>query len=100
MPSSLEPPSFIKTFDPTEVVKGFNCTLESELTGTTPFEVVWHKDRKQIRPSKKYKMIFQNMRAYLHISFFEFPDVGDYQCTVSNEVGKCLCGATVKMKGQ
>eukprot|EP00062_Callorhinchus_milii_P005912 gi/632946130/ref/XP_007888405.1/ PREDICTED: titin-like [Callorhinchus milii] len=93
-----EPPSFSKEFEQAEVVKGLNHTLQCELLGTPPFEVVWHKDRKQVRSSKKYRMICQNTRASLHISSFEFSDVGDYQCTVSNEVGKCSCGASVKIK--
>ncbi|XP_029766379.1 titin-like, partial [Terrapene carolina triunguis] len=81
-----EPPSFIKTLEPAEIVKGTNATLQCEVAGTGPFEISWFKDKKQIRSSKKYRLISQKSLVFLEISSFNSADVGEYECVVANEV--------------
>lgn len=96
----VEPPSFIKTLEPAHIVRGANALLQCEVAGTGPFEVSWFKDKKQIRSSKKYRLFTQKTFVFLEITSFNSADVGDYECVVANEVGKCGCVATHLLKGQ
>ncbi|NXO20801.1 TITIN protein, partial [Cisticola juncidis] len=93
-----EPPSFIRTLEPAELVKGTNPVLQCEVAGTGPFEISWYKDKKQIRSSKKYRLTSQKAVISLEVSSFNSADVGEYECVVANEVGKCMCSATYILK--
>ncbi|NXD91739.1 TITIN protein, partial [Chaetorhynchus papuensis] len=93
-----EPPSFIRTLEPAELVKGTNPILQCEVAGTGPFEISWYKDKKQIRSSKKYRLTSQKAVISLEVSSFNSADVGEYECVVANEVGKCMCSATYILK--
>eukprot|EP00062_Callorhinchus_milii_P005911 gi/632946090/ref/XP_007888385.1/ PREDICTED: titin-like [Callorhinchus milii] len=93
-----EPPTFKRKLEHTEVVKACEVTLECEVTGTGPFDVTWYKENKQISSSEKYKMITQNFVVSLYILKVDVSDVGDYKCTVANEVGSCTCNCGVKLK--
>ncbi|KFO13403.1 Titin, partial [Balearica regulorum gibbericeps] len=93
-----EPPSFIRTLEPAEVVKGTNAILQCEVAGTGPFEISWYKDKKQIRSSKKYRLTSQKAVISLEVSSFNSADVGEYECMIANEVGKCICSATYILK--
>lgn len=95
----VEPPSFIKTLEPTDIVRGANALLQCEIAGMGPFEISWFKDKKQIRSSKKYRVFAQKSFVFLEIASFNSADVGDYECVVANEVGKCGCIATHLLKG-
>ncbi|NWS69843.1 TITIN protein, partial [Crotophaga sulcirostris] len=93
-----EPPSFVRTLEPAEVVKGANTVLQCEVAGTGPFEISWYKDKKQIRSSKKYRLTSQKAVISLEVSSFNSADVGEYECVIANEVGKCICSATYILK--
>ncbi|XP_062908156.1 titin-like [Mobula hypostoma] len=93
-----EPPTFMKILEPAEVVKSSDVTLECEVAGTAPFEVLWYKDNKQLRRSKKYKMISDISLVSLCILTSDSSDVGEYVCVVKNDVGSCSCSSTVKLK--
>uniref|UniRef100_A0A672U603 Ig-like domain-containing protein n=1 Tax=Strigops habroptila TaxID=2489341 RepID=A0A672U603_STRHB len=95
-----KPPSFIRTLEPAEIVKGTNPVLQCEVAGTGPFEISWYKDKKQIRSSKKYRLTSQKAVISLEVSSFNSADVGEYECVIANEVGKCICSATYILKGQ
>lgn len=95
----LEPPSFRRELKMVEVVRGTTAILECEVSGTPPFEVHWFKNKKAISTDKKYKVISQDAIARLEISSFESIDAGDYQCSVSNDVGKVSCASIAKLKG-
>lgn len=81
-------------------MKGTNTILQCEVAGTGPFEISWYKDKKQIRSSKKYRLTSQKTVISLEVSSFNSADVGEYECVVANEVGKCICSATYVLKGQ
>ncbi|KFV66309.1 Titin, partial [Dryobates pubescens] len=93
-----EPPSFVRTLEPAEIVKGTNTILQCEIAGTGPFEISWYKDKKQIRSSKKYRLISHKAIISLEVSSFNSADVGEYECVIANEVGKCICSATYILK--
>lgn len=80
-------------------MKGAAAHLECEITGTAPFEISWLKNKKAITSEQKYKIISQDSLARLEIQSFESADVGDYQCVVSNDVGKVTTKAQAKLKG-
>lgn len=80
-------------------MKGGPAHLEYEIAGTAPFDITWSKNRKPITSDKKYKIISQDYLSRLEILTFESADVGDFQCIVSNEVGKVTTKAVAKLKG-
>jgi len=82
-----------------EVVKGSTAQLECEVTGTAPFEVTWLKNKNPVSSDKKYSIVSKDSVAYLEIKSFESADVGDYQCCISNDVGKISTKAVAKLKG-
>lgn len=91
---------FIRELEPVEVVKDSDVELECEVMGTTPFEVTWLKNNKEIRSGKKYTMSEKMSVFYLHITKCDPSDVGEYQCIIANEGGSCACSARVALKGQ
>ncbi|KPP72549.1 titin-like, partial [Scleropages formosus] len=93
-----EPPSFKKELQTVEVVKGTTALFECEVSGTAPFEVSWYKNKKPISSDKKYKIVCQDNIATLEVNSFESADIGDYQCVVSNDVGKISCKSTGRLK--
>lgn len=95
-----EPPSVRKELQTLEAVKGTAAQLECEITGTAPFEIIWQKNKKTITGDQKYKIISQEALSRLEIQTFESADVGDYQCVISNDVGKVTTKALAKLKGQ
>lgn len=80
-------------------MKGAAAHLECEVTGTAPFEITWLKNKKPITSDQKYKMISQDSIARLEIQTFDTADIGDYQCVISNDVGKVTTKAMAKLKG-
>lgn len=95
-----EPPVF-SSFPPVvETLKNAEVSLECELSGTPPFEVVWYKDKRQLRSSKKYKIASKNFHASIHILNVDTSDIGEYHCKAQNEVGSDTCICTVKLKGK
>lgn len=95
----LEPPSFIRELVPTDVVKGSSASFQCQVAGTGPFEIQWHKDAKEIKPSTKHCFSQTNGTMGLEVHKCEAVDVGEYQCTVANEVGSCTCKTTLSLKG-
>lgn len=73
--------------------------MQCEITGTAPFEINWLKNKKAITSDQKYKIISQDSFSRLEIQTFESADVGDYQCVISNDVGKVTTKALAKLKG-
>uniref|UniRef100_A0A3B5BMM1 Ig-like domain-containing protein n=1 Tax=Stegastes partitus TaxID=144197 RepID=A0A3B5BMM1_9TELE len=88
----------IKELQTVEAVKGAAAQLECEITGTAPFEISWLKNKKTITGDQKYTIISQDSVSRLEIQTFESADIGDYQCVVSNDVGKVTTKASAKLK--
>lgn len=83
-----------------DVVKGFDASLDCEVTGTPPFEVTWLKNNKEIYSSKKYAMSAQEAVFALNVTNCDVSDAGEYQCIISNDGGSCSCSTRVGLKGQ
>uniref|UniRef100_A0A3B3ZPC3 Ig-like domain-containing protein n=1 Tax=Periophthalmus magnuspinnatus TaxID=409849 RepID=A0A3B3ZPC3_9GOBI len=73
---------------------GFQC----QVAGTPPFQVTWHKDSKEMKPSSKHGFSLTNDIMGLEVHKCDSIDIGEYQCTVSNEVGSCTCKTTLNLK--
>lgn len=95
----VAPPVFTQKPPPIGSLQGSDVILQCEISGTPPFEVVWVKDRKQVRSSKKFKITSKNFDTSLHILNLEASDLGEYHCKATNEVGSDTCVCTVKFKG-
>lgn len=80
-------------------MKGAATQMECEIAGTAPFEITWLKNKKPITTDQKYNIISQDSLSRLEIRTFESADVGDYQCVISNDVGKVATKAVAKLKG-
>ncbi|KAK1875087.1 Titin [Dissostichus eleginoides] len=93
-----EPPSIRKELQTVEAVKGASTQMECEIAGTAPFEISWVKNKKAISSDQKHKIISQDSLSRLEIQTFESADVGDYQCVISNDVGKVTTKAVAKLK--
>lgn len=94
-----EPPSFVRELAPADVVKGSSACFECQIAGTGPFEITWHKDAKEIKPSAKHGFSQMNGTVALEVHKCDTVDIGEYQCTVANEVGSCTCKTTLNLKG-
>lgn len=94
-----ESPSFSKTPNPVEGIKGKDASLHCEVSGTPPLQVNWYKDSRPLKESRKYKMVSEDSSATLHIIKLEQDDAGLYECKVSNNVGTGSCCTTVSLRG-
>uniref|UniRef100_A0A3P8SWW9 Ig-like domain-containing protein n=1 Tax=Amphiprion percula TaxID=161767 RepID=A0A3P8SWW9_AMPPE len=95
-----ESPSFTKTPNPVEGIKGKDASLHCEMYGTAPFQVNWYKDRRPLKESRKYKMVSVGSSATLHVMKLQLDDAGVYECMVSNNVGSETCRTTMTLKEQ
>lgn len=95
-----ESPSFLKTPLPVEGIQGKDTSLHCEMEGTQPFKVMWFKDRRALKESRKYKMVSLGNSAALHVMKLEQNDVGLYECQVSNSVGSEICQTSITLKGK
>lgn len=94
------PPAFIKR--PPESMTdsvGKTVAMESRLSGSQPLKVSWVKDDKEIRPSDKYDVIFENTTAALLVRDADMSDCGVYTCEASNEEGKASCRVALTIAG-
>lgn len=61
--------------------------------------MTWFKNKNPLSSDQKYSIVSKDSAAYLEIKSFESADVGDYQCCISNDVGKIITKAVAKLKG-
>lgn len=81
------------------MVKGSELMLEGQVSGSTPFTVSLFKNTKLIRNDKRHRITVKDDLIALQVLAVEAGDVGLYQCTVENEVGKASCDCQVTLKG-
>lgn len=90
---------FVRAFETTEVVKGSDLVLEGTVSGSLPFEIHCYRDTKLIRNDKRHKIHVHNEKVTLQILKCEPGDVGNYQCTIVNDVGESSCYYQITLKG-
>uniref|UniRef100_A0A803WAQ5 Ig-like domain-containing protein n=1 Tax=Ficedula albicollis TaxID=59894 RepID=A0A803WAQ5_FICAL len=80
---------------PVETLKGSDIHLECALQGTPPFQISWYKDKREIRSSKKYKVMSENYIATLHILSVDTADVEPPSFVKKPEPLDVLSGANI-----
>lgn len=85
--------------EPRDVVKGTEMMVEGQVSGSSPFTVLFYKNTKLIRNDKRHRITVKDDLIALQVLAVEAADVGLYQCTVENEVGKSSCDFQVTLKG-
>uniref|UniRef100_A0A3Q3JQE8 Ig-like domain-containing protein n=1 Tax=Monopterus albus TaxID=43700 RepID=A0A3Q3JQE8_MONAL len=93
-----EPPLFVRSLEPKDVVKGSEMMLEGQVSGSAPFTVSFYKNSKLIRNDKRHRITVKDELVALQVLAVEAGDVGLYQCTVENEVGGASCDCQVTLK--
>lgn len=81
------------------MVKGSEMMLEGQVSGSVPFTVSFYKNTKLIRNDKRHRITVKDDLVALQVLAVEAGDVGLYQCTVENEVGRASCDCQVTLKG-
>ena len=89
----------MRELSPADVVKGSIACFECGVAGTAPFEITWFKNTKEIKSSGKYTISQVTGTLTLEVQKCDTIDVGEYQCTVSNEVGSSTCKTTLSING-
>lgn len=90
---------FVRSLEPKDVVKGFEMMLEGQVSGSPTFTVSFYKNTKLIRNDKRHRITVKDDLIALQVLAVEAGDVGLYQCTVENEVGRASCDCQVTLKG-
>lgn len=86
---SLEmyPPVFVSKPEPMTLFVGKEAIFQCSLTGSSPMDVVWHKDNIAVSSGGNYVMKYEKNKYSLHIKHLELADQGVYLCKASNGVG-------------
>lgn len=83
----MYPPVFVLKPDPMTLFVGKQAVLQCSLTGSSPMEVVWHKDNVVISSEGNYDIKSEKNKFSLNIKSLELTDQGVYLCKASNSVG-------------
>lgn len=96
---SLEmyPPVFVSKPDPMTLYVGKQAVFQCSLTGSSPMEVVWHKDNIAISSEGNYVMKCEKNKYFLHIKSLSLTDQGVYLCKASNSVGTATFTTELKV---
>lgn len=89
----------MRSLESKDVVKGSELMLEGQVSGSAPFTVSLYKNTKLIRNDKRHRITVKDDLIALQVLAVEAGDVGLYQCTVENEVGRASCDCQVTLKG-
>lgn len=87
LPLEMYPPLFVSKPEPMILYVGQRAELQCSLTGSSPMDVVWHKDNIAISPGGNYVMKSEKNKYLLLIKSLELSDQGVYLCKASNSVG-------------
>lgn len=93
----MYPPIFVSKPDPMTLYVGKQAVFQCSLTGSSPMEVVWHKDNIAISPEGKHVMKCEKNKYSFHIQSLELTDQGVYLCKASNSVGTATFTAELKV---
>lgn len=87
LPLEMYPPLFVSKPEPMILYVGQKAEFQCSLTGSSPMDVVWHKDNIAISPGDNYVMKSEKNKYLLLIKSLELSDQGVYLCKASNSVG-------------
>lgn len=93
----MYPPVFVSQPEPMTLYVGKQATLQCSLTGTSPMEVVWHKDNIAVSSGGNYVMKCEKNKYSLQIQSLAVADQGVYLCKASNSVGTATCTTELRV---
>ena len=93
----MYPPVFVSQPDPMILYVGKQAVFQCSLTGSTPMEVVWHKDNLAISSEGNYVTKCEKNKYSLNIKSLELTDQGVYLCKASNSVGTATFTTELKV---
>lgn len=96
----MYPPVFVSKPEPMTLYVGKQAVFQCSLTGSSPMEVVWHKDNIAISSEGNYVMKCEKNKYSLHIKSLELTDQGMYLCKASNSVGTATFTTELKVIGK
>lgn len=87
LPLEMYPPLFVSKPEPMILYVGQQAEFQCSLTGSSPMDVVWHKDNIAIPSGDNYIMKSEKNKYLLLIKSLGLTDQGVYLCKASNSVG-------------
>ncbi|KAL2081286.1 hypothetical protein ACEWY4_023139 [Coilia grayii] len=91
------PPEFVTKPEPMTLFRGKQARFLCVVNGSTPMNVLWHKDNIAISADEHYKITSDKNKYTLLISKLELNDQGTYLCKASNSVGTATCSTELKV---
>lgn len=91
------PPEFVTKPDPMTLFVGKQAKLQCVVNGSTPMNVLWHKDNIAISADEHYTISSDKNKYTLLISKLGQNDQGTYLCKASNSVGTATCCTELKI---
>lgn len=76
------------------------ATLSVTVTGIPKPKIQWFLNGVMLNPSADYKFVFDGDSHSLIILFTKLADEGEYTCIASNEYGKAVCSAYLKINSK
>ncbi len=93
----MYPPVFVSKPDPMTLYVGKQAVFQCSLTGSSPMDVVWHKDNIAISSEGNYILKCEKNKYFLYIKSLEATDQGVYLCKASNSVGTATFTTDLKV---
>lgn len=93
-------PVFIKEVSDAEISIGDVAKLSVTVTGIPKPKIQWFFNGVMLTPSTDYKFVFDRDDHSLIILFTRFENEGEYTCIASNEYGKAVCSAYLKINSK
>ena len=76
---------------------GKKATMQCVVTGSTPLNIIWHKDNKVLPDVPHYHTYSEKNKHTLEILNLEPADHGVYLCKVSNSAGTAMCSTELRV---
>lgn len=90
-------PVFIREISDVEISVEDVAKLSVTVTGCPKPKIQWFFNGMLLTPSADYKFVFDGDTHSLIILFTRFQDEGEYTCLASNEYGKAVCSAHLRI---
>lgn len=93
----MYPPVFVSKPDPMTLYVGKQAEFQCTLTGSSPMDVVWHKDNIAVSSEGNRVVKCEKNKYSLFIKSLEVTDQGVYLCKASNSVGTATFTTELKV---
>lgn len=90
-PHHRQHPKFLLDLVDVKVLEGQPVTLECKVSGIPKPEVAWSMNNRRIKPSKFFRMTYEDNTAMLVIAGAYPEDDGEYVCSATNSLGTARC---------